>query len=415
MFLRLSWKSLLSRKGSVLLTLMALTVSILVLLGVEHIRHQSKQSFSQTVSGVDLIAGARTSSVNLLLYSVFRMGNATNNIDWSTYQEIQAMPNIAWTIPISLGDSHKGYRVMGTSKDYFTHFRYGQQQTLRFAQGREFDGLFDVVLGADVARKLGYQLRESLILSHGIVSTGFSDHDDKPFTVVGVLAPTGTPVDQALYVSLEGIEAIHINWQQGIKLPTKPGADEHIDPAMLVPKNITAMMVGLKSKMATFQVQRAINDYRAEPLTAILPGVALSELWQMMAVMEDTLRLISALILVASLLGLSAMMLASIRERQREIQVMRLIGASPWFLFRLIQAEALIIVLLAASIAGALLSGLLLATGSLISAEFGLHISANFLSSSNIVMLTSVIGATVVVSTIPAISAYRRGLRAAGN
>ncbi|TCI03514.1 ABC transporter permease [Corallincola luteus] len=414
MFLSLCWKSLYSRKGSVLLTVLALTVSIFVLLGVEHIRQQSKESFRQTVSGVDLIVGARTSSTNLLLYSVFRMGNATNNIGWSTYQKITELPDIAWTIPISLGDSHKGYRVMGTTTDYFTHFRYGQQQSLSFSAGDAFSDLFDVVLGADVARKLSYQLGDSLILSHGLVSTQFSSHDDKPFTVVGILAPTGTPVDQALHVSLAGIEAIHINWQQGVKLPVTASPAPLIDPNQLVPQSITAMMVGLNSKISTFRVQRAINQYRGEALTAILPGVALSELWQMMAVMENTLRLISVLILVASLLGLSAMMLASIRERQREIQVMRLIGASPWFLFRLIQVEALIIVLLSMALAGGVLSASLLVLNGYLSTEYSLHISANFISQSSLTMMAAVIAATVLVSTIPAVSAYHRGIKSAG-
>ncbi|RCU49815.1 ABC transporter permease [Corallincola holothuriorum] len=414
MFLSLCWKSLYSRKGSVLLTVLALTVSIIVLLGVEHIRQQSKESFRQTVSGVDLIVGARTSSTNLLLYSVFRMGNATNNIGWSTYQKITELPDIAWTIPISLGDSHKGYRVMGTTTDYFTHFRYGQQQSLSFSAGDGFSDLFDVVLGADVARKLNYQLGDSLILSHGLVSTQFSSHDDKPFTVVGILAPTGTPVDQALHVSLAGIEAIHINWQQGVKLPVTASPAPLIDPNQLLPQSITAMMVGLNSKISTFRVQRAINQYRGEALTAILPGVALSELWQMMAVMENTLRLISVLILVASLLGLSAMMLASIRERQREIQVMRLIGASPWFLFRLIQVEALIIVLLSMALAGGVLSASLLVLNGYLSTEYGLHISANFISQSSLSMMAAVIAATVLVSTIPAVSAYHRGIKSAG-
>ena len=112
MFIRLATKSLLNRKGSVLLTILAMSVSIFVLLGVEHIRGQSKQSFNNTVSGVDLIVGARTGSLNLLLYSVFRIGSPTNNIAWDTYQSISNNAKVAWAIPISLGDSHQGYRVM---------------------------------------------------------------------------------------------------------------------------------------------------------------------------------------------------------------------------------------------------------------------------------------------------------------
>ena len=127
-------------------------------MGVEHIRSQSKQSFNSTVSGVDLIVGARTGSLNLLLYSVFRLGSPTNNIDWETYQQISYNAKVAWSIPISLGDSHKGFRVMGTTTDYFKYFSYGKKRQLEFSRGKPFEHVFDVVLGAQVAKKLGYQL-----------------------------------------------------------------------------------------------------------------------------------------------------------------------------------------------------------------------------------------------------------------
>jgi len=324
MFIRLAYKSLLDRKGSVLLTILALTVSIFVLLGVEHIRHQAKESFGNTVSGVDLIVGARTGSLNLLLYSVFRIGSPTNNISWNTYQSIATGKNIAWSVPVSLGDSYKGYRVLGTTRDYFDHFSYGKKRKLELIDGKSFESVFDVVLGSEVAKQLGHVLGDQVVLSHGVVSTSFSEHGDWPFQVVGILAPTGTPVDQTVHVSLQGIEAIHIGWQQGVKIQGGSLSAEQLSE--LQPKSITAFMLGLQSKLATFQVQREINNYNKEPLMAILPGVALSELWQMMKMFENTLSLISFSILVAALLGLSAMLLASIRERKREVQLLRVIG-----------------------------------------------------------------------------------------
>jgi len=335
MFFRLAVKSLLNRKGSIMLTIMAMAVSIFVLLGVEHIRGQSKQSFNSTVSGADLIVGARTGSMNLLLYSVFRMGSPTNNIDWQTYQNISANPKVAWAIPISLGDSHKGFRVMGTTTDYFTYFSYGKKRQLSFSKGKPFEQVFDVVLGAQVAKKLNYTLGANIILAHGLGKTSFSMHDQSPLKVVGILAPTGTPVDQTVHVSLQGIEAVHIDWQQIANMSGGAVSQKQIQALELElePKSITAFMLGLTSRMNTFRVQRDINNYSNEPLTAILPGVALAELWQMMGLLENTLRLISGLILVAALLGLSAMMLASIRERKYEIHLLRVIGAPPWFLF----------------------------------------------------------------------------------
>lgn len=405
MFLTLALKSLRNRKGSVILTVLAMTVSIFVLLAMEHIRYQAKASFANTVSGVDLIVGARTGSLNLLLYSVFRIGSPTNNIAWQSYTEIADHPQVKWAIPISLGDSHKGYRVMGTSQDYFKFFSYGNQHPLTLAQGRAFEQVFEVVLGADVANSLGYALGDQLILSHGIASTSFSRHDDHPFTVSGILAPTGTPVDQTLHVSLTGIEAIHMNWQQGVKQPGRPLNLQQLE--QLQPKSITAFMLGLNSRIATFRVQRDINNYRQEPMLAILPGVALSELWQMMGILENTLRLVSVLILLAALLGLSAMLLASIRERRHEVHLLRVIGAPPRFLLLLIQLEALLISLLSVVLGLLLLYGCLLAFGGYLAANYGLYIQPNIISSSSGYLVIIVACSTILAASLPALQLYR--------
>ena len=404
MFLRLALSSLWSRKGSVMLTFLAITVSVFVLLGVEQIRQQAKNSFGNTVSGIDLIVGARTGDINLLLYSVFRLGNATNNISWQSYQTIVADPNVAWNIPISLGDSHKGYRVMGTTTDYFTHFRFGKDKPLVLAEGAPFSDLFDVVLGAEVARKLAYQLGDRLVLAHGLGSTSFSNHDDSPFRVTGILKTTGTPVDRTLHVSLEGIEAIHDGFE-GDSEATNADSTTGTD---LAPKSLTAFMLGLKSKFDTFKLQREINTFRDEPLLAILPGVTLTGLWQLMSAMENTLLLISFLVLLASLLGLAAMLLASIRERQREIAVMRVIGASPWFLMSLIVAEA-VLVALAATLTAILLLGI--TTGLLanfLAERFSLFIESDFFTPQSVLYMGIVIISTMLIALIPGISAYRQ-------
>lgn len=408
MFGKLALQSLLDRKGSVVLSLMAMTVSIFVLLGVEHIRHQTKENFSNTVSGVDLIVGARTGSLNLLLYSVFRVGAPTNNISWETYKTIANTTKVKWAIPISLGDSHKGFRVLGTSSDYFEHYSYGSQQHLSFIKGKAFHQVFDVVLGSTVAKKLGYQLGDKLTLAHGITATSFSLHDDRPFTVVGILAPTGTPVDQTLHVSLQGIEAIHIDWQQGVKMPGSTITQAELEQAELQPKSVTAFMLGLESKMATFRVQRAINNYTKEPLLAILPGVALSELWQMMSILENTLLLVSALVFIAACLGVSAMLLSSIRERNREIQLLRVIGAPAYFLFFLIELEALLIALLSCVLATGLLAACLVFLQDYLVSHFGLHIGINFLTENNLYLMLAMICASAIVAIIPSFSGYRQ-------
>ncbi len=406
MFAKLALQSLRDRKGSVVLSILAMTVSIFVLLGVEHIRHQAKDSFSNTVSGTDLIVGARTGSLNLLLYSVFRMGSATNNISWQSFQTIAANPKIKWAIPISLGDSHKGFRVLGSRSDYFKYFSYGKQHSLVFEKGEVFKDVFDVVIGSEVARKLAYQLGDKVVLAHGVAETSFSLHDDRPFKIVGILKPTGTPVDQTLHISLQGIEAIHSDWQQGVKLPQSTSSQNNIEQADLKPKSITAIMLGLESKMATFRVQREINRYKQEPLLAILPGVALSELWQMMGVLENTLLLISALVFVAACLGVSAMLLTSIRERGREIQLLRAVGASPGFLFLLIELEALFITLSSIVLGAGLLAGSVVLAQDYLLSQFALYIEMNLFTDNSLLLISWMIIASVIAAVIPSLSGY---------
>ena len=195
-------KSLLNRKSTATLTIIAIAISVTLLLGVERIRSEARSSFANTISGTDLIIGARGGSIQLLLYSVFRIGNATNNISWGSYQKFAELPSVAWTIPLSLGDSHLGYRVLGTTGEYFRHYRYGAKRKLQFLKGVAFDDIFDAVLGAEVAEKLGYRVGDPLIVTHGIAKQGGQDHRDKPFRVSGILAKTGTPVDQTIHVSL---------------------------------------------------------------------------------------------------------------------------------------------------------------------------------------------------------------------
>ena len=211
----LAFKSLLNRRLTAGLTVLAVALSVTLFLGVEKIRLGARSSFDNTISSTDLIVGARSGSINLLLYSVFRVGDATNNISWRSVQELRQHPDIAWTVPLSLGDSMKGFRVLGTNNAYFDHYKYGRKQALSFAHGAPFGDLFDAVLGAEVARSLSLQVGDPLIIAHGLGRTSFAQHDNLPFKVSGILAPTGTPLDRTVHVSLAGLEAVHRGWESG--------------------------------------------------------------------------------------------------------------------------------------------------------------------------------------------------------
>ncbi len=404
MLAEIAWNSLLNRKKTVFLTFLSLLVSISVLISVEYIRSQAKESFNRTISGVDLIVGAPSGELNLLLYSVFRMGSPTNNIKYESLEVLNNNENVAWTIPISLGDSHRGYRVVGTNQNYFEHFKYGNKRSLSLQQGDSFDGMFETVLGADVAKRLGYQLGDEIIIAHGIGNTSFQMHDRTPFTIVGVLAPTGTPVDKTVHVSLEAIEAIHLS--PGQLARALSGAS----PKLLQPKQITSVLLGLNNKFATFGLQRQLNNYEGDRLMAVLPGVAMARLWELMANVENMLRIIGILVLIASLFGLATMLLATMNERKAEIAVLRVLGASPFVIMSLVLIEAIAISLVALMFSVALVSLLTVTMEGWLSENYGLFLSSSVIGPELLVITALIVMATLIAALIPAFEAYQRAL-----
>ena len=408
MILHLAIKSLLARATTVGMTILAIGLSVALFLGVEKVRTGAKASFSDTISGTDLIIGARSGSVQLLLYSVFRIGNATNNLTWSSYQEIAGRPEIAWIVPISLGDSHKQFRVMGTTPEFFSRYKYRSDQSLEFSSGKIMSDLFDTVLGADVATSLKYEVGDPIIVAHGLAS--FTEHKDQPFQVSGILKKTGTPVDRTVIVSLQAIEAIHVDWQSGSQIQGQKTPVDAIRKMELQPKAVTAALVGIENRLKVFSLQRAINNYPREPLLAILPGVALQELWQIIGIAEVALISVSAMVVVTALLGMMAMIFSSLNERRREMAIFRAMGARPLVIFGMLIFEASMI-----AISGAILGFALAYIGlyfarPIVDSAFGLWLPSAAPTLNEFLLLAAVLAASIIVSLLPAIRAYRLSL-----
>jgi putative ABC transport system permease protein len=410
MVLPLAVKSLRNRKFTAALTVLSIALAVMLLLGVERIREESRESFASTVSGTDLIVGARSSPVHLLLYSVFHIGNATNNIGWAHYRALAARPQVAWTIPLSLGDSHRGYRVLGTTPDYFEHFRYARERRLELAQGRPFEAVHDAVLGAEVAQALGYRLGGALVIAHGAGDVSFSLHEDQPFTVVGVLGRTGTPVDRTVLISLDGLDAVHADaaeeeGQDPLAAALAQGATPEGSQ-----RTITAFMVGLKSRAAALSMQRTVNQYEGEPLTAILPGATLQEVWEIVGAAERTLFAVSVLVVVVGLAGMLVALLTSLSERRREMAVLRSVGARPLHVFALILGEAAFLTLIGIALGVAALYAGLLAGQPWLEARLGLFIAVDWPSAHELGLMALVAVAGVLIGLIPAYRIYRYSL-----
>ncbi len=394
--LLLSWKSLLNRKVTSLLSILTIAIAVLLLLGVERVRSQTKQSFANTISATDLIVGARSGQVNLLLYSVFRMGNPTQNISWKSYRKFADDKRVAWTVPFSLGDSHRSFRVLGTNSDYFKYYKYSNKQPLVFADGTGFDNQFGAVIGSQVAKKLGYVVGQKIVVAHGVSDKSFNRHDNSPFTVKGILAPTGTAVDKTVHVTLQAIEAIHAR------------LGSHQSNAQ--PSQITAFLIGTHSKMQIFSLQRQIANYKPQALSAILPGVALQELWSIMSIAEQALLIVAFFVVIAGMLGVLSSLLTSLQARRREIAILRGMGASARQIVTLLLTEVVLISNIGIIVGVALMYLLTATLSGYIRSEYGLTFSMDMLNENEILFLIAVQLLALLVGFIPAITGYRQSL-----
>ena len=399
---KLAYKSLLNRRASVLLTLLTIAISVMLLLSIERVRIDAKSSFSNTISGTDLIVGARTGDIQLLLSSVFRIGHTNNGVSRQSYQYITKQRGVKWSIPISLGDSHKGQAVLGTTLDYFKHYRFAKKQSLAFEQGQAFSSINEVVIGSEVASKLAYKIGDEIVISHGMGNTSFHHHDDNPFKVVGILKPTGTPVDKTLHVPLAAIELIHGGGHHD--------HDDHHDHSShaLVghPKQITAFLMGFDSPLYTLQIRRNINQFKPEPLLAIMPTVTLKELWEMLAIIEKILLLFSFVVVIISLLGMLTTLLANLNQRRRELAILRSVGARPWQLFSLISIESLLTTFLGCLVGCTLFYALMGTTAGYLQSQAGVSINISMLSDYELTLIGVIMAAGFIIGLIPATRAY---------
>ena len=429
MLFSLAWRSLRNRPVTSLLTVAAVALSITLLLGVEQARRGMRESFTGTSKGTDLVVGARGGTLQLLLGAVFGIGSPTGSVPYNVYEKWAKHPAIKWTVPLAIGDSHRGFRVIGTTPGLFEHWRYRSAGTLSFAQGKVIATPSDVVLGSEVAERLGYVLGTKVTVGHGLNAVaGLGDHDSHPFTVVGILQQTFTPLDRALFVTLDGIEAMH-----GAEAPVMPGAGapptmlkasaqpvmpgasapEYVPPINVFedqPKALSAFLVGTRTRFETLRLQREINQYKAEPLTAVIPGVTLAELWRTLGAVEGGLRLVGALTISVGLIGMLVALYSSLEARRREMAVLRAVGARPRMIVSLLVFESGLLTLLGCALGVALtMGGFALAQG-FIESNTGVHIAVQAPGSLEWIYIGVVLAAGILVGLVPAWRAYRSSL-----
>jgi putative ABC transport system permease protein len=425
-------RSLANRLLATTLTIASIALSVALLLGIENVRAGTRQSFSNTISRTDLIVGGRGGSLQLLLYSVFGIGSPTNNISWASYERLNAHPAVAWTIPISLGDSHRGFRVVGTDSSFYAHFRYGNAREIRFAEGTAPRTSHEVAIGQQVAQTLGYQLGSSVVITHGLHGTGIMDHDEHPFTVAGIIDRTFTPVDRSLYLTLQGVDALHVGFMSdrfgagpAAALPNfapppaaeRAGQHDHAHdhgpaaaPAGGAPAQITAFFLGATTRLATLQLQREINTWEDEPLTAILPGIALAEMWRGIGYAEGALLVVTFFVVGVGLIGMLLSLYSSLEARRREMAILRAVGAGAPRIVALLVLESGLLGVAGVLAGVGLVYTLLLLLKGFVESSFGLYLPIQPPTGTAYRYMAAVVAASFLIGLVPAVKAYRNSL-----
>lgn len=405
----MSAKSLRHRFFTSLLCVFSVSLSVALYLGVERVKEGSREGFTGTISGVDLIVGAKGSPLQLLLYSVFNLGSAVNNIKYSSYEKIANSPAIAWTIPISLGDSYHGFRVVGTDENFFKHWQFRGEERPTLDKGRAFENIFDVVLGSHVASKFKHQVGQKIILSHGTGSISTIGHDKTPFSVVGILKPTGTPIDRGVYITLQGMEAMHIGWESGA--PEETDVDfSKLKASDIEIGQITSFLARASSRIMTLRLRREIDMNQGEPLMAVIPGLALSELWQTLSYVEQTLKVVALAVLLVGLLGVVISLYSSLQERRKEIAILRSLGASNVQVFSWPLVEATFLVFSGIALGFIWLYAGIWLLRPWLQNEFAVYLPLNMPTQSELIACALIFIAGVVAGLIPAMRAYQHSV-----
>lgn len=406
----LTYKSLANRKLTSLLCILSIALSVTLFLGIERIRNGAREGFTNTISKTDLIVGAKGGSLQLLLYSVFHIGSAVNNIRMSTYEEIKKHHLVEWTIPISLGDAYKGYRVVATDENFFQHYRFRGDKGVTFETGVLPNDTFDVVLGSEVAKKMHHKVGDPIILSHGVSSQAILSHTQTPFHITGVLAPTQTPIDTAVYINLYGMEAMHFGWETGVPSGDIIALDRFKKENIKIGQ-ITSFLVKLKSRIAVLKMRREIDQYEKEPIMAIIPALALQEMWQTIGYVEQILFLVSICVLLVGVMSILISLYTSINERRREMAILRSLGASSFHIFSLLLYESSFLVFFGCAIGVGILYGLLFFITPWLESNFSVYLEMKPLSFLEWKYLFIIFIAGTCAGLIPAIKAYYNSLQ----
>lgn len=409
---KLTFQSFKNRKLNVTLALASIVLGSALFSAVEQVRSGVKESFSNTISSTDLIIGARSGATSVLLSTVFHIGSPANNIDIKTFEHFKEHEAVEWAVPLSFGDSHHGFRVAGTTPAFFKHYKYRDKQPLVFKTGEVFKELYDVVIGAHVADELNYNLKDSLVLSHGLSQDSFENHEHSPFAVSGILKKTGTVIDRSLFISLHAVEAIHADWGNADYFANDHAIPEpSTNPESFEVRQVSAFLLRAKARVDVLRLQREAADYKPEPISAVIPGLTLASLWSQLGNLEAGFLSISTMVVLVSLVSMLIAVSSSLNERRREIAVLRSLGAGPLKIFTMMTIESTLLAFTGGLLGIAAAYFMILALSRVIADLSGVYVTPATPGVKELLYLSVLTVSGFLVGLIPAVKAYRMTLK----
>lgn len=389
----LSWRYLVSRPLAASLNLLLLTLGLAAITFVLLTRAQIDRAFERDLAGIDAVVGAKGSPMQLILAGVFHLDVPPGNIPLKAVQALAQDARVAQLIPLSLGDSVQGFRIVGTTPDYLRH--YGAQ----LAQGRAWQAPMEVVLGAQMAQAMRLQVGQVFAGAHGLGGGGAA-HAAHPYRVTGVLAPCGCVLDRLVLTATESVWAVH-----EVGHGKADAHDDHDEAQEDEQREITLALIQYRSPLAAVSFPRFVNN--TTNLQAAAPALEITRLLRMVGVGADVLRGFGAVLLLTAALSVFIALWNAVRERRADLALLRMLGASPARLAGLLLCEALWLAVLASVLGllgGHLLTGLL---GFLLQAEQSLPLTGWLWLGVEAWVPVIALGVAALAALLPAFSAYR--------
>ena len=399
----MAWQYLKFRWLVSLLTIFGISTGVALVCAVLALRHESEKALSRDAGLYDLVAGGKGSPLQLVLSSVYHLDSPTGNIPYKEYERIRSDPRVEWAAPVGLGDNYLGYRIIGTEKHFFDLPDREGNLFFELAEGDVFQDRFDVVLGSQVAQASGLEIGDSFFGTHGLIEVaGAEVHRDFPYRVSGILAPSGTAQDRAIFGTLKSVWEIHET--EDLLHSAIQGSAIMADHKT---RETTAILVrletpGLRLWMAD-EIREGTDGIAAIPINEIMrfqQGI--------LGPVHKILLAIAGVVVAVSCLTVLITLHQAAERRRRDIAILRSLGAYRREVATLVFSEGLLLT------GGGILLGLLIGHGGMaIAVDYfreatGLILNPWRIPSNELYALLIMALSGALASTFPAISSYRR-------